>query len=168
MLSLCGKSICKPLLPTFKACLSQGKFPLEWKKPMLFQSINEEILKLQNYRHVSLLPISGKELERLIYNNVFKNLIDSLISENQFGFKPGDSCINQFFSITYDIYESSDEGFKVKGVFLDISKAFGIVVHEGLIFKSKQNGISENLLNIFKKTRSSFSFKWSIFFMDIC
>ena len=31
-------------------------------------------------------------------------------------------------------------------MFLDISKSFDKVWHEGIIFKLKQNGISENLL----------------------
>ena len=33
-------------------------------------------------------------------------------------------------------------------IFLDISKAFDKVWHDGLIFKLKQNGISGNLLNL--------------------
>ena len=48
--------------------------------------------------------------------------------------------------------ESFDEGFEVRGVFLDTSKAFDKVWHEGLIFKLKQNGISGNLLNLLNVT----------------
>ena len=43
-----------------------------------------------------------------------------------------------------------DEGYEIRGVFLDISKAFDKAWHEGLVFKLKQNGISGNLLNIFE------------------
>ena len=48
-----------------------------------------------------------------------------LISANQSGFKPGDSCINQLLSITHNIYKSFDDGcYEIRGVFLDMSKAF--------------------------------------------
>ena len=43
---------------------------------------------------------------------------------------------------------SFDDGLEVRGVFLDISKAFDKVWHKGLIYKLKQNGIIEgNLLD---------------------
>ena len=67
---------------------------------------------------------------------------------NQSGFKPGDSFTNQLLAITHEIYESFDEGFEVRGVFLDISKAFDKVWHERLIFNLKQNGTSGNLINL--------------------
>ena len=40
------------------------------------------------------------------------------------GFKQGDSCVCQLLSITHEIYQSFDNGFEVRGTFLDISKAF--------------------------------------------
>ena len=46
--------------------------------------------------------------------------------------KPCDSCINRLLSITHEIYLSFDDRFEVS-VFLDISKAFDKVWHEGNI-----------------------------------
>ena len=40
-----------------------------------------------------------------------------------------------------------DDGFEVRGVFLDISKAFGKVWHDGLIYELKQNGVVGDLLD---------------------
>ena len=66
----------------------------------------------------------------------------------QSGFQPGDSCINQLLRVTHNIYQSLDDDLETRAVFLDISKAFDKVWHEGLLFKLKQNGISGNLLNV--------------------
>ena len=46
---------------------------------------------------------------------------NNLISPYQSGFRPGNSCVNQLLAITQEIYESLDEGFEVRGVFLDKS-----------------------------------------------
>ena len=59
-----------------------------------------------------------------------------------------DSSINQLFCITHDIYQSFDDGLETRAVFLDISKAFNKIWHEGLLYKLKHNGISGNLLNV--------------------
>ena len=102
---------------------------------------------LNNYRPVSLLPICEKILERLMYNNLFEYFIkNNLISPNQSGFKTGDSRTNQLISITHEIYQSFDGGLEVRGVFLDISKAFEKVWHNGFIYKQNQNGVTGDLL----------------------
>ena len=73
---------------------------------------------------------------------------NELISHNQLGFKPEDSCINQLLCITHNIYQSFDDGLETRGVFLDMFKAFDKVWHEGFLFKLKRNGIIGNLLNV--------------------
>ena len=61
---------------------------------------------------------------------------NNLISTNQSGFKPGDSCLNQLLSVTH-IYALFDDEYIVQCVFTDISKAFDKVWHEGLIILSE-------------------------------
>ena len=74
--------------------------------------------------------------ERPIYNKTCEYFIENdFISYNQSGFKRGDSCINQLLSITNEIYNSFDEGYGTRSVFLGISKAFDKVWHEGLLHK---------------------------------
>ena len=60
-------------------------------------------------------------------------LDNNLLAPNQSGFKPGDPCINQLLSIAHEIYKSFDDGFEVRSDFLDISKAFDKVWHDGII-----------------------------------
>ena len=75
---------------------------------------------------------------------------NSLLSPHQSGFIPGDSCVQQLISITHEIYNAFDCNpyLEVRGVFLDISKAFDKVWHDGLIYKLKRNRITGDLLRL--------------------
>ena len=89
--------------------------------------------------------------------------------QKEAAFKPGDSCVNQRFSSTHEICKSFDDEFDVRSVFLDISKAFNKVCHEGIILKLKQNGIFGELLNLlFKEQKTESSFKRASFNVDQC
>ena len=98
-----------------------------------------------------MLPICGKAFERIIFNSMFKYFIENnVLSPNQLGFIPGDLCVQQLISITHEIYNAFDcnPSLEVRGVFLDISKAFDKVWHDGLIYKLKPNGINGDLLRL--------------------
>ena len=81
---------------------------------------------------------------------------NNLLSPNQSTFRSGDSCINQLLSINHEILNAFDKGLEVRGIFLDISKAFDKVWHDGLTFKLRQNGISGdiNILRDFLRNRT--------------
>ena len=105
----------------------------------------------KNYRPIFLLPICSKIFERLIYNELFTFLTDNiLISPNQSGFRPINSCVNQLIAIAHEMYKSFHDGLEVRWIFLDISKAFDKVLHEGLLIKLSINGISGNLLKFLR------------------
>ena len=106
----------------FKSCLTEDIFPSKWKKE-------------------NAAPIHKKKRQACFIEN-------NLICENQSGFKPGNSCVNQLLAITHEIFSSFDNNYEVRGIFLDISRAFYKVWHEGIIHKLKRNGISGNLLSL--------------------
>ena len=108
---------------------------------------NKQILS--NYRPVSLLPICSKRFEKIIFDTIFQHLmVNKLLNPNQSGFMPGNSCIHQLISIIHEIYASFDANpsLEVRGVFLDISKAFDQEWHEGLIYKIEYMGVNGDLL----------------------
>ena len=152
MLKLCGSAITEPLYLIFKNCLSSNTFLDVWKKANVIpvhKKGDKQVLK--NYRPVSLLPICGKIFEKLLFNALYSFFEDhKLLNLCQSGFKKNDSCMNQLVSITHEIYSAFDcnPALEVRGVFLDLSKGFDKVWHDGLIYKLKSLGISGSLLKL--------------------
>ena len=54
-------------------------------------------------------------------------------------------CVLQLISITHDIYKAfdADPSLEVRGVFLDLSKAFDKVWDDGLLYELRRMGICE-------------------------
>ena len=147
MLKLCESAITEPLFLIFKNCLSSNTFPDVWKKANVTPVCKKGDKKvLKSYRPVSVLPISGKIFEKLLFNALYSFFEDhKLLNPCQSGFQKSDSCINQLVSITHEIYSAFDcnPSLEVFRCFLDLSKAFDKVWHDGLIYKLKSLGTLE-------------------------
>ena len=154
MIKLCEESIVIPLKIILDESLKCGVFPEIWKKANVVPVHKKEDKNLvKNYRPISLLPIFGKIFERVIYNFIFNYFINNkLFTPSQSGFLPGDSCIAQLLSIIHEIQTAFDENpsVDVRGIFLDIPKAFDKVWHEGLLYKLETYGIEGQLLSLLK------------------
>ena len=151
MLQLCPLEVATPLQIIFQKCIDTGIFPDSWKYANV-QPVHKKNNRQtkSNYRPISLLPICGKLLEKIVFDHVYHHLNTlNLLLKNQSGFRPGDSTIYQLISITSDIYKSFESFDETRAIFLDISKAFDKVWHNGVIHKLKCNG-SGNLLGFFE------------------
>ena len=136
----------------FRGCIDTCVYPDTWKKSTIgpvHKKGDNQIAN--NYRPVSLLPICCKILEKNIFDSITRFLNQNkILSDAQSGFRPSDSCEYQLLSIVHDIYKSFDcnPPLEVRGIFLDISKAFDRVWHDGLIYKIKSFEISDTPLKL--------------------
>ena len=107
--------------------------PDSWKYANVQPVHNKKSRQLKsNYRPISLLPICGKLLEKIVFDQVYSYLNTlNLLSKNQSGFRPGDSTVYHLISMTSNIYECFEKYDETRAVFLDISKAFDKVWYEG-------------------------------------
>ena len=65
--------------------------------------------------------------------------MQNLIPKNKSGFRPNDSVTNQLIYLVDSIHSSLDVNLDVRVVFLDMSKAFDKVWHEGLLMELMEN-----------------------------
>ena len=124
MIKICGDTIIPPLKMIFESAIKSSQFPDSWKKGVIFPVHKKESKKLlKNYRPISLLPIFGKIFEKVIYNNLFIYLQENkFLTDNQSGFRSGDSCISQLIASTHGIYQAFDgnPSLETRGVFQNV------------------------------------------------
>ena len=146
-----------PLQIIFTYIIAKGILPEQWKMANVtpvHKKKKTQIIK--HYRPISLLPIFAKLFEKMLFLKMYNYFIaNNLITKNQSGFRPNDSVTNQLISLVESIHSAFDINHEIRSVYLDMSKAFDKVWHEGLIFKLKQNGIKGKLLNLFESYLSN-------------
>ena len=106
---------------------------------------------VKNYRPISLLCITSKVLEFIIFNHIY-GFISNQISHLQFGFLKHHSCVQQLLVSLNNIINSFNNSFKpqVDTIYLDFRKAFDSVPHNELLVKLWHLGITSNLWNWFR------------------
>ena len=101
----------------------------------------------ENYRPVSILPITSKIFEKIISKQI-ANFMNPLLSEYKCGFRRGFTTQNFLLAILGKGKSSVDKG-KVLGVVLtDLSKAFDCLSHELIIAKLNAYGFSLSALKL--------------------
>ena len=106
---------------------------------------------VNNLRPVSLLPLPGKLLERLVHTKIsaFLNENNSL-NKGQNGFRKGRSTTGTVAELTDDILLGINNKNYTIAAFIDLRKAFDTVSHEILGKKLHKFGLHTNIIAWFK------------------
>ena len=132
----------------FNISLAKGDFPGKLKIARvtpIFKKGNNTLVS--NYRPISVLPCFSKLLECIVYNRLYKFLVENnILYQKQFGFQNAHSTEPAILQLVNQITEAFSQGKYTLGISLDFSKAFDTVNHNILLEKLKAYGIqSENL-----------------------
>ena len=144
-----ANELCVPLFKLFQRSLKEGKIPRVWKEAEV-RPIYKKGKKSSpgNYRPVSLTSIICKILEGFIRTELYKYLVENkLLSNDQFGFCKGRSCLTQLLVTVNEWMSCLDENVPVDAAYLDFKKAFDSVPHRRLLSKLSGYGIGGELLS---------------------
>ena len=136
----------------FNKLILLGHFPQAWEFANVTPVFKKGVKQLlNNYWPISLLSRLGKTMERSVHKYVYSCCIQHhIFTASQSGFIQGDSTMYQLLQLYDTFCKAVDNGKEVELVFffLNITKAFDMVWHKGLLHKHKALGISDNLLNL--------------------
>ena len=135
----CADQLVTPLTKICNLSVTSGVFPERWKQVNIIPLYKKGDKKdPSNYRSLSLFPLFGKILERVVYDEVYRHVAPVLI-HRQHGFILRRSCSTNLSVYLKHAWEAISEGYQTDAIYTDYSAAFQSVNHTLLIHKLKNS-----------------------------
>ena len=136
----------------FNLSIAKRKFPEQWKVATVIplQKVGNKT-DVNNFRPISLLPLPGKLLEKIIHNQTMTYLENNnILTPHQNGFRANHSTISTIANLTDDIFQAINDKQITYALFIDFCKAFDTINHNILLKKLSKLGFSQNSYQWFK------------------
>ena len=131
-----GEATLRWLLQMMNSILKKHKFPKLWRKSKVIAILKpgKDSTLPKSYRPILLLCHTYKLFERMILNRL-NPLIETMIIDQQAGFRPGKSTTGQLLNLTQHIEDGYERGVVTGTVFVDLSAAYDTISHKLLLNK---------------------------------
>ena len=145
-----GEIMTKTLTNLFNKIIVTENPPNDWSK-MIITPIHKKGDKLNaaNYRAIALLPIPGKIFCKILMNRC-SHIIESSMSDSQFGFRPGRGTTDAIFIIRQLIEKAKEHQIPIHFHFIDFKAAFDTIWRDALWKMLLKIGIPNKLVEIIK------------------
>lgn len=145
-----NEEMMKTLLVLYNKCWKRSEYPTKWNtgKIVCIPKKKEEYLNVSEFRPIQLLNIAARGFEKIILRRIQRiNEKLRVIPDNQWGFKPGKTTLENLAILHEKAHEACVERSILGVVFLDLSKAYDRVDRCQLIAKINECGYEGKLLD---------------------
>ena len=144
----------------FQASLNQGNTPSTWRKALVVPILKKGCKSdASNYRPISLTSVLCKLCEHILHSTILTHLANhKILSDAQHDFRKRRSCDTQILLALNDFAGGLEDKSQTDLIFLDFSKTFNKVSHQGLLKKPVIMTFVDmplNRLNVFLSTAHS-------------
>lgn len=130
--------------------LRKAVFPTAWKTPIVTVIPKSgNTAQVGNLRPISLLPVTGKIMEKII-NFILMDYLEShnKLFERQGGFRKGKSTVKTAHDLVNNILPNCNKGLTSITASINIAKAFNCINYILLLNKLKVLGFPPSLINL--------------------
>ena len=147
-LKVAFKALMPKVTRMFNLSIRTAQYPDDWKKALVIPIPKTGNLgRVQNYRPISLLPLPGKIMEKLMHAQLSNHLEkQELLTTKQHGFRKEHSTIHSIAQVTNYISKKIDSRIPTLAAFIDFKKAFDCVQHSVLLDKLEKFKVGEEVL----------------------
>lgn len=146
------ENILKPFTVLINKCFHNGVFPESFKISKVIPLYKKgEKNSLDNYRPISIVPLFGKIIERIMKNRLVDFFEENnILCSSQYGFRKNRSTTKAVLRVLEGVVGSLERGEHAVLSLCDLSKAFDCVSHDILLQKLEHYGVRGIPLNLIK------------------
>lgn len=138
----------------YNECLRRGVFPSQWKRSEIILITKPGKSKSNDpskYRPISLLPVLGKALEKLLINRILHNFrTRGMLSPRQFGFTPQTGAVHALVEVKNKLKNSLEAKQYTAMISLDVKGAFNGAWWPAILKSLRDKGCPKNLYRLTK------------------